>query len=108
MDLIGLLFTPDFFFVFALIQSVLFLLLIRFLDLYEREPLAILALMAAWGATGAVALSLIGNGIVLAALPPEVEAVFGPAIAAPLAATARLTNTAESTRFIAYVSTTGD
>jgi len=80
-DVLGL---PYFFVTYALIQSVALLLLIRFLDLYEREPLAILALMAAWGATGAVALSLIGNGIVLAALPPAVEAVFGPAIAAPL------------------------
>ena len=44
-------------FVFALIQTVVFLLLIRFLDLYEREPLSILALLALWGAVGATFLS---------------------------------------------------
>jgi RsiW-degrading membrane proteinase PrsW (M82 family) len=75
---------PAFLVIFALIQAVVFLLLIRFLDLYEREPLSVLAIMAAWGATGAVALSLVGNGIVLGLLPPEVGETFGPAIAAPL------------------------
>jgi hypothetical protein len=39
--------------VFALIQSVLFLLLIRFLDFYERKPLSLLALLALWDALGA-------------------------------------------------------
>src|SRR5215212_2545296 len=75
---------PAFLVTFALIQGVVFLLLIRFLDLYEREPLSVLALMAAWGATGAVALSLVGNSIVLGLLPPEVGATFGPAVAPPL------------------------
>ena len=69
---------------FALIQAIVFLVLIRFLDLYEREPLTVLAIMAAWGATGAVALSLAGNGIVLGLLPQMVDETFGPAIAAPL------------------------
>ena len=49
MDVLGL---PYFFFTYALLQAVVFLLLIRFLDLYEREPLGVLALMFAWGATG--------------------------------------------------------
>ena len=75
---------PAFLVTFALIQAVVFLLLIRFLDLYEREPLSVLAIMATWGATGAVALSLVGNGIVLGLLPPTVSETFGPAIAAPL------------------------
>jgi protease PrsW len=75
---------PAFLVTFALIQAVVFLLLIRFLDLYEREPLSVLAIMATWGATGAVALSLVGNGIVLGLLPPTVGETFGPAIAAPL------------------------
>ncbi len=75
---------PAFFVTYALIQAVLFLLLIRFLDLYEREPLSILALMAAWGATGAIAISVVGNEIVLGALPPKVREVFGPAISGPL------------------------
>ena len=69
---------------YALMQAVLFLLLIRFLDLYEREPLTVLALMAAWGATGAVAISLIGNELVFGLLPPKIGEVFGPSISAPL------------------------
>jgi protease PrsW len=75
---------PAFLVTFALIQAVVFLLLIRFLDLYEREPLNALALMAAWGATGAVALSLAGNAIVLGLLPPALEKTFGSALAGPL------------------------
>jgi RsiW-degrading membrane proteinase PrsW (M82 family) len=75
---------PAFLVTFALIQAVVFLLLIRFLDLYEREPLSVLALMAAWGATGAVALSLAGNAIVLGLLPPALEKTFGSAVAGPL------------------------
>ena len=51
---------PGFLVTYALIQSGVFLLLIRFLDLYEREPLSVLA---AWGATGAVAISLSGNAL---------------------------------------------
>jgi protease PrsW len=80
----GLLAHPEFLVPLSLIMSVVFLLLIRLLDPYEREPLSLLALMAAWGATGAVALSLVGNRIVLMLLPPTVEESFGSAVAAPL------------------------
>lgn len=60
------------------------LLLIRFLDLYEREPIAVLCLMAVWGTTGAAVLSIVGNQFVAQLLDPEVEAVFGAAIEAPI------------------------
>ena len=70
--------------VYALLQTVVFLLAIRFLDLYEREPMPAIFVLATWGATGAVALSLAGNAFVLGALPPGVRTVFGAAIAAPL------------------------
>ena len=80
-DVLGL---PYFLVTYALLQSVVFLLLIRFLDLYEREPLGVLALMAAWGATGAVALSLVGNELVMGLLPQRVVEALGPAIAAPI------------------------
>ncbi len=73
--------------VLALIQSVLVLLLIRFLDLYEREPLSLLAFMFVWGAVGATALSLVSNEAVsglLQSVSPEVETVLGGAIYAPL------------------------
>jgi protease PrsW len=68
----------------ALLQAVLLLLLIRFLDLWEREPLWLLALMAVWGGTGAVMISAPGNAIVGGLLSPELEATFGAAISAPL------------------------
>jgi RsiW-degrading membrane proteinase PrsW (M82 family) len=79
-------FTDDLFFVLALIQSVLFVLLIRFLDLYEREPLSILALMAVWGAVGASMLAVFFNGVVSSIiydLSPATEIVFGAAIYVP-------------------------
>lgn len=63
-----------------------FLLLVRFLDLYEHEPLSTLALMTVWGAVGATALSAVGNSIgnqILESFDPVVADVFGPAIAAP-------------------------
>jgi RsiW-degrading membrane proteinase PrsW (M82 family) len=81
----GELITPDLIIFFALLQSVFFLLLIRFLDLYEREPLAVLALMFAWGAVGAGILALPINAAILDLLPPKVGALFGEAIAGPLA-----------------------
>lgn len=73
--------------VLALIQSVLVLLLIRFLDLYEREPLSLLAFMFVWGAVGATSLSLVGNQAaadLLQNASPEVETALGVAIEAPL------------------------
>lgn len=87
MNPFELFFTPDFYFVFALIQTVLFLLLIRFLDLYEREPLSILALMAVWGAVGAGAISSFGNtvlSLVISLFAPATDLLFGAAISAPL------------------------
>ena len=83
----GNLITPDLIIFFALIQSAVFLLLIRFLDLYEREPLSLLALMFVWGAVGAGILAPPINGFissVVYAISPEVEIVFGPAISAPI------------------------
>jgi len=68
---------------FALLQAVLLMLLIRFLDLWEREPLWLLALMAVWGATGAVMISAPGNAAVAGLMSPELEATFGAAISAP-------------------------
>ncbi len=53
--------TPDLLIAYALLQSALFLFLIRFLDLYEREPLTVIAAMAIWGGIGAGALALLGN-----------------------------------------------
>ena len=75
---------PHFLVTYALIQAILFLLMIRFLDLYEREPLSVLALVSAWGATGAVALSLIGNEAVLDLIPSPLREVFGPAVSGPM------------------------
>lgn len=71
-------------FAYALLQAVLLMLLIRFLDLWEREPLWVLAVMAVWGGTGAVMISLAGNGAVGGLMSPELDATFGAAISAPL------------------------
>ena len=49
---------PAFLIPYALAQAALFLWLIHFLDIYEREPAGALAFMALWGATGAAALTL--------------------------------------------------
>lgn len=79
----GILENPSFLITYAVVQTLVFLLLIRFLDLYEHEPLSILAVMALWGAIGATSLSVIGNGIIGRSLPSDVDLVFGPAISAP-------------------------
>ncbi len=69
---------------YAVVQTLVFLLLLRFVDLYEREPLSALAVMALWGAVGATALSAAGNRAAAQLLPARVNEVFGIAITAPL------------------------
>jgi predicted ATPase/RsiW-degrading membrane proteinase PrsW (M82 family) len=82
--MIALLNNPGFYVSYAVIQAIVVLLAIRFLDLYQREPLGILALMAFWGATGAALLALIGNSVVRGLLSGDAQEVFGNAISAPL------------------------
>ncbi len=69
---------------YALLQAVIALLLVRFLDLYEREPIAICALMFLWGAIVAAIGASLGNTALQGELPRDVDAVFGPAISAPV------------------------
>lgn len=69
---------------YAVVQTVVLLLLVRFLDLYEREPISALALMALWGAIGATTLSAFGNVAASQLLSPRIDLVFGPAIHAPI------------------------
>ncbi|MEA2219997.1 MAG: hypothetical protein QOJ35_2623 [Solirubrobacteraceae bacterium] len=75
---------PAFYFTYAVIQAGVLLVLIRYLDRYNRQPLGLLALVAAWGATGAAAISVLGNEFVKQMLSGDVRTVFGDAIAAPL------------------------
>ena len=75
---------PELYFAYALIEATVFLLLFRLFDLYEREPLSVLALMAVWGGTVGLALAVIGNSALNHSLPRPVGAVFGAAIAAPV------------------------
>ena len=75
---------PGFYMSYAVIQAVVVLLLIRLVDLYERQPLSLLALMAGWGATGAAAIALLGNEAVKSMLDPAARIVFGNAIAPPI------------------------
>ena len=88
MDWIGqpeaVLGNPAFYFTYAVIQAGVLLVLIRYLDRYNRQPLGLLALVAAWGATGAAAISVVGNEAVKEMLSGDVREVFGDAIAAPL------------------------
>lgn len=67
-----------------MIQFLGMLLLVRLVDPYEREPMAVVGLMALWGATFAVAIGLGGNEFVVQRLPVETERVFGAALSAPL------------------------
>ena len=76
--------SEDLFFAYALLQALVALLLIRFVDLYEREPLSIVALLFVWGAIGAAILASVGNEVLQSALPRDVEVVYGPAISAPV------------------------
>ena len=76
--------SQDLFFAYALLQAVLVLLLIRFLDLYEREPISIVFAMFFWGAIGAAILASIGNVALETSLSEEVRVVFGPMISAPI------------------------
>ena len=69
---------------YALLQAVVALLLVRFLDLYEREPIAICAVMFLWGAIVAAILASLGNTVLQGELPRDVDAVLGPAISAPV------------------------
>ena len=69
---------------YALLQAVFALLVVRFLDLYEREPISILALLFLWGAVVAAIGASIGNVAFENALPRDVEVVFGPALSAPV------------------------
>jgi predicted ATPase/RsiW-degrading membrane proteinase PrsW (M82 family) len=75
---------PAFYLTFAVIQAVLLLLLIWLLDLYERQPLGLVLLMAFWGATGAPLIALAGNRTVRGLLAGDTQTVFGNAISAPL------------------------
>lgn len=81
MDVLTL---PAFLITYAVLQTVVFLLLIRSVDLYEQEPLSALAAMCVWGAVGATAFSAAGNEIVIEALPEDVATALGAAIAAPI------------------------
>lgn len=68
----------------ALLQAIVALLAIRFLDLYEREPIAVVALLFLWGAVVAGLLASAGNAALENQLPRDIEVVYGAAISAPL------------------------
>lgn len=73
-----------FLFVAHLLQIIVILVVLRFLDVYEREPYPLILVLFLWGALAATMLSLVGNAVVEATLPRDVALVFGPAISAPL------------------------
>jgi predicted ATPase/RsiW-degrading membrane proteinase PrsW (M82 family) len=75
---------PGFYLTFAVVQAILVLLVIWALDLYERQPLLLVMLMAFWGGTGAAVIALAGNRAVKGLLSGEAQTVFGDAISAPV------------------------
>jgi RsiW-degrading membrane proteinase PrsW (M82 family) len=81
---VGLLEHPGFLMTYAVVQAGAMLLLIRFLDLYEREPLAVVALVALWGATGAAMIAAGANDGLVKILDAEAAVVFGNAIFPPV------------------------
>jgi protease PrsW len=76
--------TGDLFVVYALLQALILLLLIRALDFYEREPFALVFVMFFWGAIGAAVIASVGNEVVFALMPERFSVVFGPTISAPV------------------------
>lgn len=81
---LGDLLTPDLYFFLHLIQIALFLIIIRNLDVYEREPYPVILVMFSWGALIAGMFAPPFNGFVASQLSPAVDAVFGAAITAPI------------------------
>ena len=75
---------PDFLIVFHLLQIAVLLGLLRYLDIYEREPYPVILALFCWGAVGAVGFALVGNALVEALLSPDVREVYGAAISAPI------------------------
>jgi RsiW-degrading membrane proteinase PrsW (M82 family) len=69
---------------YALLQAVIAVLAVRFLDVYEREPIGLVAVMFLWGAIGAAVLASIGNELLQGELARDVNRVYGPAISAPV------------------------
>jgi RsiW-degrading membrane proteinase PrsW (M82 family) len=65
---------------YALLQAVIAVLLIRFIDLYEREPIALVAIMFLWGAIGAAILASAGNSALEGELPRDVDRVLALAL----------------------------
>lgn len=68
----------------AVIQTFVFLLAIRALDLYQHEPLTGLGLMAIWGAVGATSLTWWGASWVLALFPDHVDPSVSATLANPI------------------------
>jgi RsiW-degrading membrane proteinase PrsW (M82 family) len=69
---------------YALLQAVIAVLLVRFIDLYEREPIGLVAIMFLWGAIGAAIIASAGNSALEGELPKDVDVVYGPLISAPV------------------------
>lgn len=67
-----------------LVQVLVLLGLVRLADVHEREPVSVILGMFLWGGTVAVLFSLVFNTWASGQLPPDVAAVFGAAIYAPV------------------------
>ena len=68
----------------AVLQAAFAVFLLRFLDLWEREPWWFIIAMFLWGAIGSGGLSVPLNGAFDSVLSPETQVVWGAAISAPI------------------------
>jgi protease PrsW len=67
-----------------LLQVALFVCLIRYLDVYEREPFPVVLSMFVWGGLIATFVSLHVGGWLMTQLPSDVATLWGPAIVGPV------------------------
>jgi RsiW-degrading membrane proteinase PrsW (M82 family) len=65
------------------LQTLVLVALIRLADLNENEPLAVVGALCAWGATGALAIAVALDALIVDSLSTRVDAVFGPTLSAP-------------------------
>jgi predicted ATPase/RsiW-degrading membrane proteinase PrsW (M82 family) len=84
MTLAGVFQNPGFYMTYAVVQAIAVLIVIQLLDGYKRRPIALVALLALWGGTGAAAIALTINRSVRRWVPGSAGVVFGDAIGPPV------------------------
>jgi RsiW-degrading membrane proteinase PrsW (M82 family) len=71
----------------AVVPTIFYAFIVRWMDPYEEEPFRLLALAFLWGAVPAIVLSLMGEfvlGIPLSVLQPSASTILGAAVVGPV------------------------